>query len=114
MSLADRILNHLVRAESRETNPWLRDDIRIAWLTVLYASQGDPTPFVRAHCQILGIHPDNLQTAMEARRRAKLGSYYVPAEQWGDLKEGIPFPASSPKKPVQSERSIDWRLRKRG
>lgn len=111
MSLAERVLHYLGRAEFRETDPWLRDDIRIAWLTVLFASRGDTEPFARAHCQLLGVHPDQLQTAMEARRRAQLGPFYVSRDQWGDIPDQ-PIP-SSPKKPVQSERDPNYKLRRK-
>jgi hypothetical protein len=104
----ERILAYLESAEALEIDPWLRDDLRIAWLTVLHADRGQSQPFVLASYRVLGIHPDKLQAALEARRRAQLGSLYVPANQWGDISE-----ASSPKKPVQSERSPGWRLKKK-
>jgi hypothetical protein len=88
--LLDRILLHLEETERREPDAWMRDDIRIAWLVVLYASQDIPQPFVAACYRVLGIHPNNLQAALAARRLALLGS----------------APALPPKKPAQSERGI--------
>jgi len=43
--LAERILGRLARAESRETDPWAQDDIRVAWKAVLYAALGYPDPW---------------------------------------------------------------------
>lgn len=93
----ESILQYLSRAESGEIDPWMRDDLRIAWLTVLYSSRGLPQPFVLASYRVLGLHPDQLQAAIEARRRSKLGRMYVPADQWGDLALDLP-----PKKPSVS------------
>jgi|SRR5882724_3491041 len=72
----ESILQYLARAEQAEINPWLRDDLRIAWLTVLFADRGLSQPFVLASYRVLGIHPDKLQAAIEARRRAQLGRLY--------------------------------------
>ena len=97
-SLLRRILFHLERAEEHETNPHLQDDCRIAWITVLNAASGVPDPHVRATYAVLGLHPDKVWPAIEARRRAMLRADY---EQFfaKDF-----FAGSSPKKPVQSER----------
>jgi len=81
MPLSERVLVRLETAERKESDPWLRDDIRIAWITVLYASRGNPQPHIDATYQVLGIHPDKVWPAICARRAALLGS------------------ASSPKKP---------------
>jgi len=72
----ERILAYLAIAEAREIDPWLRDDLRIAWLTVLYAARAYSQPFILATYRVLGIHPDRLQAAIEARRHALLGSLY--------------------------------------
>jgi hypothetical protein len=88
----ERILHYLECAEAREPDVWLRDDYRIAWLTILYAARGRPQPFVLATYQVLGIHPDRLLAAIEARRRVVLGSLYKPQV----------ISAVSPKKPSTS------------
>jgi hypothetical protein len=75
------VLRHLEGAEKKESDPWLRDDIRIAWITVLEASRGNPQPHIDATYRVLWIHPDKVWPAICARRAALLGS------------------ASSPKKP---------------
>ena len=76
-------------------NPHLRDDYRIAWITVRIAARGEPAPFVTATYAVLGLHPDKVWPAVVARRRALLGARY--AEWWG---EALP-----PKKPAQSVKS---------
>ena len=58
--LAERVLVRLETAERRESDPWLRDDIRIAWISVLEASRGNPQPHVDATYRVLGIHPDKV------------------------------------------------------
>jgi hypothetical protein len=95
-SLLRRILFHLERAEEREPNPHFQDDYRIAWLTVLNASRGDPQPDVTASYAVLGLHPDKVWPAIVARRMATLGAEYD--KFFGD--------SYSPKKPVQSERRL--------
>jgi hypothetical protein len=79
--LSERVLVYLEKCERKESDPWLRDDIRIAWITVLYASRGNPQPHIDATYKVLGLHPDKVWPAICARRAALLSS------------------ASSPKKP---------------
>ena len=100
-ALTGRILARLERAEFLEPDPHLQTDYRIAWLTVLYASRGVEDPHVQATAKILGVHPDRVWEKIEAQRRAKLGAEY----------DNFFGGASSPKKPVQSERSLDWKKR---
>lgn len=76
MPTSGRVLRRLQEAEAREVDPWFRDDLRIAWLTVFYASQDQRQPFVLATYRVLGVHPDRLAAALEARRRAQLASFY--------------------------------------
>lgn len=71
-----RILSRLETAERREVNPHLRDDYRIAWITVLYADRGFWEPHVAATYAVIGLHPDKVWAAMVERRRAALGSLY--------------------------------------
>jgi hypothetical protein len=100
--LADRVLAYLEQEEKREIDPWLRDDIRIAWITTRWSQHGVPdwswhrhsSPYVAATYQVLRCHPDEVWPRIEAQRKAKLGAMYE--QVWGE--------ASSPKKPVQSER----------
>jgi len=93
-TLAERVLRRLEAAEDKEPNPHLRDDIRIAWITVLYASRGNRQPFVDATYQVLGLHPDKVWPAILARRTALLGV----EELMLDISQ------APPKKPCTSER----------
>jgi len=90
-----RILSRLVQAELREMNPHLRDDYRIAWITVCLAAHGDPEPLVAASYAVLGLHPNKVWPAIVARRKALLGTHY--ADFWGQ--------PLVPKKPAQSVKS---------
>jgi hypothetical protein len=42
---AERVLEYLAKAESGELDPWAQDDIRVSWLTVLYAARGFERPW---------------------------------------------------------------------
>lgn len=92
--LSGRVMLRLEQAEKEEINPHLRDDIRIAWITVLGAMRDEPQPHVLATYRVLGLHPDKVWPAIVARRRKNLGADY--GKFFGEL--------SSPKKPVRSER----------
>ena len=95
-----RVLSRLEQAELLELNPHLKDDYRIAWITVLYASAGMNQPNVVATYRVLGLHPDKVWPAIVARRKADLGS--LSEEFWGE--------AASPKKPVRSVLpGLDWK-----
>ena len=72
-TLSGRILTRLMQAEACELNPHYRDDLQIARLTVLHAARGDAvlcSPHVLATYEILGVHPDRVWTAIQARREA--------------------------------------------
>jgi hypothetical protein len=95
--LSRRILSRLAAAEVQEPDPWLRDDLQIARLTVLYAALGEAVecaPQVLASYELLGLHPEKVWPAIQARRKALLGPLY--GEVCG---EGSGAP---PKKPAQS------------
>lgn len=71
--LSSRILSRLRAAEAEETDPWFRDDLQIARLTVLHAACGDATicgSHVLASYEVLGLHPDKVWPAIQARRKA--------------------------------------------
>lgn len=108
-----RVLIRLEQAEKHELNPHLRDDIRIAWITALYAHRGNPQPAIDATYRVLGIHPDKVWPAIVARRKAMLGSAYACVyDATGNLQPGgwqqwvIDGTPSSPKKPVRSVRVV--------
>jgi hypothetical protein len=90
--VTEGVLRYLESAEKEENDPWLRDDIRIAWIATLRASRGEAFPYVSATYTVLGMHPDKVWPAIEARRRAMLGADYD--KFFGG--------SSSPRKPVQS------------
>jgi hypothetical protein len=75
--LSSRVLARLAQAEVSESNPHYRDDLTIAKLTVLYAWRGAAvlcSPHVLASYAVLGLHPDKVWPAIEARRIALIGS----------------------------------------
>ena len=88
------ILDYLAWAESAEADVWLRDDIRIAWITVSFAAQGYEQPHIAATYQVLGLHPSKVYAAISERRKAILGPEFVAHESALD---SLP-----PKKPVSS------------
>jgi len=93
----ERILLRLEASEKKEIDPWLRDDIRIAWITTRWSQHGIPdwslhgyaTPYVAATWQVLHCHPDQVFSGIIARRKMMLGAEY--ADFFSD--------ATSPKKP---------------
>ncbi|MGH9496010.1 MAG: hypothetical protein ACRD3B_13505 [Candidatus Sulfotelmatobacter sp.] len=90
--LARRILSRLADALDQEPDPWLRDDLKIAKLTVLYAASGEAvecSPDVLASYEVLGVYPEKVWPKILARRKA-LGF------------EEISGAAPVPKKPPQS------------
>ena len=106
--LVERILVRLERAVVCEPNPHFQTDYSIAWITVLNAARGVREPHVMAYYAVLGVHPDQLFSRIQARRNADLGKeygkFYTPT---GEL---LPFDSagldgvSSLRKPVQAER----------
>jgi hypothetical protein len=69
----ESVLAYLERAEFKEIDPWVRDDLRIAWITVLLASRGEAIPHITASYRVLGLHPEKVWPAILARRAALLG-----------------------------------------
>lgn len=95
------ILAYLERAESIEVQPWQRDDLRVAWKTVLYAAQGHPDPWGYAFWSYYGKTWEKALAEWAKRDRsteailAKIEAEY----------QALP----APKKPAQSERRIKRR-----
>jgi hypothetical protein len=74
--LSGRVVKRLTHAEACESNPHYRDDLQIARLTVHYAATGEAVlcpPHVLASYAVLGLHPEKVWPAIEARRKALLG-----------------------------------------
>src|SRR5579872_3204523 len=90
-SLTERVLARLAEAEAEELNPWLRDDLRIARLTVAYAASGEAvlcSPHELASYMVLGLHPEKVWPAIQAREKALCGPLFESG--------------AAPKKPPQS------------
>jgi hypothetical protein len=88
---SERVLTQLDQSKCNEPNPHLRDDIHIAYLTVLYAAREDVsccTPHMRATLDTLGLHPDKVWPAIVARRKAQCGSLYSAFYDENDLWRG--------------------------
>jgi hypothetical protein len=71
--LSRRVLSRLAVATANELDLWLRDDVKIAHRTVLHAAYGDAvlcSPDVLSSYEILGIHPEKVWPAIQARSDA--------------------------------------------
>jgi hypothetical protein len=82
-----------MQVEACEYDPHVRDDLQIARLTVHYAATGEAkqcSPYVLATYAVLGLHPEKVWPAIEARSKALLG------------RGEFPDAATAPKKPPQS------------
>lgn len=66
--LSARVLSRLAEAETREPDAWLRDDYRIAWLTVLHCAEGIADPWRFAFWKYLGKTPEKLIPLFVERR----------------------------------------------
>lgn len=95
MTLSEEVIEYLFSAKCAEEDVWLRDDIAIAIRTVVLAEEGVEHPDVCATYEVLGLHPNQVWPAIQARRRALLGD---------DLYEAFygETATAPPKKPSQS------------
>ena len=89
------MLDQLAAAELSEVNPHLRDDYRIAWITVRFAARSYASPHVAATYAVLGLHPEKVWPAIVEQRKALLGRWYEAF--FPSAESSLP-----PKKPVQS------------
>jgi hypothetical protein len=86
-SFAARVLVRLSEAEWKAPLG-ARDDIRVAWITVLKADEGHPTPFAQAFFQYFGASPEKLIPFFAAR--ADLDRMYAQSQAaW--LEKYLPF-----------------------
>jgi hypothetical protein len=76
LSLTDRVINRLARMEVREQDAHLRDDYRQSRLTMAYAHNGSPIPFVEASYEMFGAHPERVWERIGAMRKFILGPEY--------------------------------------
>lgn len=89
----ESILDYLTWAEANEPDVWLRDDYRIAWITVVKAARGELQPHFWATYAVLRTAPVKVWPNIVRARKAMLGSLYY--SFFAD--ESLP-----PKKPSQS------------
>jgi hypothetical protein len=71
MTLSQRVAYRLTQIEIREPDAWFRDDLRIARLTVFFASNGNPDPWRYAFWWYLGKTPDKLIPFFVAREATR-------------------------------------------
>jgi hypothetical protein len=108
---SERVLARLEQSKANEFNPHLRDDVHIAYLTVLYSvapgynTWGCPA-HVLASYETLGLHPDVVWSRVLAARKAKLGKLYPAFYDENDLWRGgdVELLSLPPKKGVERER----------
>lgn len=102
--ITDRIVARLEEAELHEVDPWQRDAIRIARITVLYAAKNESHAHFWATYQVLGTSPDQVWPSIVAQRKAKLGKAYSQFYDENDLWRGgdLVEMAAVPKKPAAS------------
>lgn len=103
-----RVLAYLDHAKYAEQNPWLADDYKIAYSTVLNLQREDLRPWTLAFCEYFGKHPRKLIPIFVERERQRLtvGKLDLDFEQ---EKKRVELP---PKKPPQSTRTAKVRDRK--
>jgi hypothetical protein len=94
ITLHERIMARLIQAEAHETDIWLRQDYRQAFICVSLAAKGNTEPFVVASYQVYGIHPDKVWPKILWNRQARLGREFP---NWYDA-SGMMKP-DLPKKP---------------
>lgn len=102
--ITDRIVARLEEAELHEVDPWQREAIRIARITVLYAAKGESHPHFWATYQVLRTSPDQVWPSIVAQRKAKLGELYSQFYDEQDLWRGgdLVDVDAAPKKPAGS------------
>lgn len=113
-NLAERVLVRLQDAEKKEIDPWVRDDLRIAWITANWSQKGvpqwswhkDSAPYVAATYQVLQCLPDEVWPRIVAKRKAQCGSLYSALYDENDLWRGGDLDSLTlpPKKSVARER----------
>jgi hypothetical protein len=86
-SKSERVLAYLAGAEQAEPDVWLRDDIRISWLTVLYAANARPTPWVWAFNQVVGGHPSKVIPALVARAAKHVAMELAPKKSAASIRK---------------------------
>jgi hypothetical protein len=85
---SSHILTYLLIAEQHEYDAWLRDDYRIARITVALAAKGNPSPFVEACYLVLGLHPAKI--SQEILKRREIASGKKPPRSALSLPQALP------------------------
>jgi hypothetical protein len=83
-ALSNRILERLWESICRERDPWMRDDLRIAWMTVKWTTDGVPewsffnnqSAHTAATQTVLHCYPDQVWSLINQVRIAKLSREY--------------------------------------
>lgn len=106
---SERVLTRLEQSKRNEPHPHLRDDVHIAYLVVLYSARGDATCCTAhelASYATLGLHPDQVWTAIVTRQKAQCGVLYSALYDENDLWRGgnVDLLTLPPKKAVERER----------
>jgi hypothetical protein len=89
--LSERVMARLTSSEAHETDIWLRQDYRQAFICVSLAAKGNTEPFVVASYQVYGIHPDKVWPKILWNRQARLGREFpVWYDASGMMKPDLP------------------------
>lgn len=90
-ALSNRTVEHLLAAEIREEDVWLRDDYRQARICVAMAANGEQHPFLASSYAVYGTHPDRVWEKVMGNRRYGLGREFSAwFDQAGLLKPDLP------------------------
>lgn len=100
-SKSERILAYLAVAEQGEPDVWLRDDYRIAWLTVLYSANGRPSPWDWAFNRVVGGHPAKVIPQLVARAREHVVLGLPPKKSSGSVSASSSSSESIPQQGVK-------------
>jgi hypothetical protein len=105
ITLHERIMARLIQAEAHETDIWLRQDYRQAFICVSLAAKGNTEPFLVSSYQVYGIHPDKVWPKILWNRAAKLGREF--SEWWdtaGNRKPDLPKKPQAKQPEIPNER----------
>ena len=114
-AFTDRVVNYLLKRESKEPEIRYRDEYKQARILVALAYKGNPDPFTTASYQIYGVHPSTIWQRTLAARKAKLGYEW---DLWyfedGTIKPDVIIPDYDPflsrKPPRHEEEFCNQRL----
>ena len=101
----DRVLAYLILAESKEVDPWYRDDYRQSFIALSLARKGSSIAFIQSSYTMYGCHPDRVWQNVLQTRKAKMGREYAAHfDAAGNLKPEIPKkPSASVKREAKED-----------